>query len=96
MRISFGPVAVADPELVGLLGVPGDATHVDAVDLVLERVLPAGADLGDADRAARAVLEAQQDRGDVLGRDRRGSTVSARRSVENVSTGPVGSWRTRR
>ena len=46
-----------------------------AVDLVLERVLPAGADLGDADRAAGAVLEAQQDRRGVLGRD-----VAGRRS----------------
>ena len=39
------------------------------VDLVLERVLPAGADLADADRAAGPVLEAEQDRGRVLGGD---------------------------
>ena len=64
-----GPVAVADPELVGLLAVPGERRR-RAVDLVLQRVLPAGADLRDADRAAGAAVEPQQDRGGVLGRDR--------------------------
>ena len=84
-------LAMAEPDLVGLLGVPGDRA-VRAVDLPLERVLPAGADLGNADRAARAVLEAQQDRRGVLGPDLAldGFADSA---LENVSTGPVGSRR---
>ncbi len=59
---------MAEPDLVGLLRIPGDRGG-RAVDLVLERVLPAGADLADADRAAGAVLEAQQDRRGVLGGD---------------------------
>ena len=42
---------------------------VRAVDLPLERVLPARADLRDADRAAGAALEAEQDRRGVLGAD---------------------------
>ena len=62
------PLAVAEPGLVGLLGVPRPGA-VAAVDLVDERVLPTGADLGDADRAAGAAVEAEQDRGRVLGRD---------------------------
>ena len=62
-------IAVADPRLVGLLGVPGQG-RLGPIDLVLERVLPAGADLGDADGASGAAIEAKQDLGGVLGRDR--------------------------
>ena len=92
IRISFGrsrwPSQIwsgfSESQAIGAVG---------AVDLPLERVLPAGADLRHADRAAGAVLEAEQDRRRVLGLIAR-VTVSAERSVENVSTGPVGSSRT--
>ena len=92
MRISLGRSRWPSQIWSGCSGVPGERRG-RAVDLVLERVLPAGADLADADRAAGAVLEAQQDRGGVLGRDLAGRRSRRRRSVEKVSTGPVGSWR---
>ena len=62
------PAAVADPQLVGPLRVPGGGGG-RAVDLEHERVLASGADLGDGQRAAGPVLVAKQDRRGVLGRD---------------------------
>ena len=77
-----GPVAMADPELLGSLRSPRRRGG-GAVDLVAQRVLAAGADLGDGHGAARAVGEAQQDRGDVLGAHRPGHGVG----------GPIGGER---
>src|SRR4029079_17872857 len=60
--------AMAQPQRVPLLAVPcGRARR--AIDLVLERVLAPDADLSDTHHAARPVVIAQQDGGDVLGRD---------------------------
>ena len=56
---------MAQPDLVGLLRIPGDGA-AGPVDLPLERVLPAGADLGDAHGAAGAIVEPKQDRRRVL------------------------------
>jgi len=61
-------VAVAVSGLVGLLGIPGPGI-VRSIDLVDKRVLPTGADLGDAHGTARSAVEPQEDRGGVLGRD---------------------------
>ena len=63
-----GPVAVTDPQLLGLLRVPRDGGG-GAVDLVLQAVLAAGAQLRDGDLPARPALEAEEDRRDVLGVD---------------------------
>ena len=53
-------------------------------------VLPAGADLRDRHLAAGAVLVAEEDVRDVLGRHRRRSTRSIAPASAYVSTGPVG------
>ena len=81
------PLAMADPGLVGLLAVPGPGA-VRPVDLVDERVLPAGADLRDAHGAAGAAVEARAGSWPCPRSRSSRSTVSAERSVENVSTGP--------
>ena len=84
-------LAMADPELVWLLGVPRHGPG-RAVDLVLERVLATSGELADGHRAAGAVLEAKQDHRGVLGADVARDRLGVR-SVEKVSTGPVGCWR---
>ena len=70
------PVAVAEPDLVGLLGVPGDRRASTRRSRTGASSSGPALIWRDADRAAGAVLEAEQDRRGVLGRDRRGSTVS--------------------
>ena len=65
---------MADPDLVGLLRIPGQR-GLGAVDLVLERVLPARTDLRDGHGTARATVEPKQDRSRVLRRDRPGDRV---------------------
>ena len=62
------PISMADPQLVGLLGVP-ERGRRGAVDLVLQGVLASGAQLADGDRPAGAVLEPQQNRRHVLSGD---------------------------
>src|SRR3954454_11125310 len=68
------PFAVAQPDLIGLLRIPGDRCG-RAIDLVLERVLSPSADLADADRPAGAVLEAKQYGRGILGGDAAGNGV---------------------
>ncbi len=63
-----GSLAVPQPQPVGFLGIPGDRGR-RAVDLVLERVLPTGADLADGHGPASPVLEPKQDRRGVFGGD---------------------------
>src|SRR5688572_4519781 len=63
-----GAVAVADPRLVGLLAVPSPCA-IRPVDLEHERVLPTGTDLRDAHGAPSPAIEAEQDRGGILGLD---------------------------
>ena len=65
MRISFGPSRWPNHSWSGCSESQAAAAR-RSVDLVAERVLAAGADLGDRDRAPGAVLEAEQDRRDVL------------------------------
>ena len=89
------PVAVAQPELLVRLRVPLQRA-LGAVGLEPDPVLAAGAHLGDDERAARAVLEAQQHVREVLARRSRARRARRpRRRPENVSTGPVGTRRTR-
>ena len=60
-----GAASMSDPQLVGALRVPRGG-GLRSVDLEDQRVLAAGADLGDRHRAPGAILEAEQDRGRVL------------------------------
>jgi hypothetical protein len=61
-----GTLATAEPQLVGSLRVPPGGRR-RPVDLPLHGVLPAGAHLGDRHAAASAALEADEDRGRVVG-----------------------------
>ena len=64
------PSAVAEPELLVALAVPGERAP-RAVELEPQRVPAAGAHLRDHQRPARAVVEPQQDVGQILGLHRR-------------------------
>ncbi len=61
----IGGVAVADPEFVGLLLIPGDA-RLAAVDFDAEAILVAGRDLAYGEATAGAVSEVQQDSAEVV------------------------------
>ena len=67
-QLLVGLVAMADPELVGLLAVPGDGGFA-AGDLITQTVLAAGGHLRDPERAVRAAGKAEKRRAAVLGLD---------------------------
>jgi hypothetical protein len=62
-------VAAADPESVGVFGVPGERAFA-AVNFEIQGALAAGADLRNGEDAVNAVLEMNEDGGVVVGFDR--------------------------
>src|SRR4029077_2068878 len=63
-----GSVAMTQPQLVRCLRVPRCGVR-GSVNLPLERILSASADLRDAERTSGSVFETEENRGNVLGRD---------------------------
>src|SRR4029079_18391437 len=76
-------ITVAQPQVVGRLAVPR-ARPGRAVDLPLQRVLPAGADLGDRERPTGAVREPEEDPGDGLGANVRDNRSHERARRERI------------
>src|SRR5437868_4915236 len=62
-----GPVAMTQPQLVRGLRIPGCGVR-GSVNLPLERILSAGADLRHAECTSRSIFEAEENRGNVFGR----------------------------
>src|SRR5579862_4640465 len=65
---TVGFIAAADPQRVGILGVPGERAFA-AVDFKMERALAPGADLGNGENAVNAMFQMDQDRGVIVGLD---------------------------